>query len=37
MLLPSLKDVQGHDYSEPHVLICDNLGGNEDIPVTHAS
>lgn len=31
-LLPSLADVQGHDYREPRVLICENLGGNEDIP-----
>ena len=33
-MLPSLADVQGKDYPSPHILVCDQLGGNEDIPVS---
>ena len=34
VLLPSLAEVQGRDFDQPTILICESLGGNEDIPVT---
>ncbi len=33
LVLPSLADVQGSHYEEPHILIAERVGGMEDIPV----
>lgn len=32
-MLSSLAEVQGQKYDSPVILVCDQLGGNEDIPV----
>ncbi len=33
LVLPSLADVQGSHYDQPHILIAERVGGMEDIPV----
>ncbi len=33
LVLPSLADVQGSHYDQPHILIAERVGGMEDILV----
>ncbi len=36
LVQPSLADIQGKQFDEATVIIAEQVGGMEDIPVTHA-